>query len=64
MPKYVYIQIHGAEKPARIEADKVEHKRAEDSNVVGDYILALSLGEAKVGEFKGPVVDGWWIQDE
>jgi hypothetical protein len=49
MPKYVYIQIHGAEKPARIKADKVEHKKAEDSHIVGDYILSLSLGETKGG---------------
>lgn len=63
MPRYVYIQVHGVEKPARIEADKIE-KRNVESHIAGDHVLLLSLKDTPVGEFKGPIVDGWWMQDE
>jgi hypothetical protein len=65
MPKAVYIQVHGVEKPVRLFADKVEHQ-AVDATGNGDNApgLIISKGQEKVGEFKDAIVDGWWYQDE
>jgi hypothetical protein len=61
MPKYVYVQVKGVEKAAKIEADS-----AEESGSVGSvaFTLTIKSGDQKVGTFKGNAVDGWWIQDE
>jgi hypothetical protein len=63
MPKYVYVQIHATEKAAKVEADKAEFVE-EQSDSGPERRLILSLNNQKVGEFKGHLVDGWWIQDE
>ena len=61
MTKYVYVQVHGVEKPARIEADEV----VEDGSVGQiKYAISIKLKKTEVGKFHGNVVDGWWIQDE
>jgi len=57
MPKYVYIQLGGVEKPARIEADKAEEQRNAQEVVV-------MKGDEIVGKFKGNAVVGWWVQSE
>jgi hypothetical protein len=59
MAKVVYVQVAGIEKPARIQADRVEKESKE--HVV---VLLLKKGDEPVGEFKDSVVQGWWIQDE
>jgi len=58
MPKYVYVQFANIEKPAKIEADKVEAKTGESQ------ILILKLNDQMVGEIGRGSVVGWWIQDE
>lgn len=63
MPKFVYVQVTGVEKPAKIEADKVERENV-TSATAGDYKLTISRDGKPVGEFRGSKVDGWWIQDE
>ena len=63
MPKYVYVQVKGVEKPAKVQADKVEMEKVA-SNTSGDYKFVVKLGDALVGEFKGHSVDGWRIQNE
>ncbi len=57
MTKHVYLQFTGIEKPARIDADKVE----EDHN--GKTVI-VKKGETTVGKFKGETIAGWWIEDE
>ncbi len=59
MPKTVYIQVQGVDKPAQIRADKVT-KNGSGS----DGLLILSNGDEQVGEFKAIVVNGWWIENE
>lgn len=56
MPKYIYLQLHGVEKPARVQADTVEKQ--------GTQSLVLKQGSTQVGEFQQGMVHGWWIQDE
>ncbi len=57
MTKRVYLQFDGIEKPARIDADKVE----EEHN--GKTVI-VKKGEVTVGKFKGDNITGWWIEDE
>ena len=59
MPKFVYVQVHGIEKPAKILADNVTQQ-----GVGMEALLILQNGKEKVGEFKSPAVQGWWITDE
>jgi hypothetical protein len=61
MPKYVYVQVKGVEKAAKIQADS-----AEESGGIGsvDFTLTIKSGDKQVGKFRGHAVDGWWIQDE
>ncbi len=61
MPKIVYVQIHGVDHPARIEADEVKEEMGKADPV---HRLLLSLDKKPVGEFKFEAVDGWWIRDE
>jgi hypothetical protein len=63
MPKFVYVQVHGNEKPAKIEADKVEEKKIQSAHA-GDFELIITSKGAQVAKFQGLVVDGWWIQEE
>lgn len=63
MAKFVYVQINGVEKPARIEADKVE-KRTETKGNIKEEQFILMKADAQVGEFAPKAVVGWWIQDE
>ena len=63
MSKYVYVQVHSNEKPAKIQADKVE-ERKRASSTAGDFDLVLSSKGEEVGKFRGHVVAGWWIQEE
>jgi hypothetical protein len=58
MPKYVYVQLHGIEKPAKMRGDKVEVPQGAE----GKYIVRL--GGEQVGEFRQVDVVGWWVQDE
>ena len=60
MPIFVYVQVHGVDKPARIRADKVED--SSDDLVHG--IITLKRGSELVGQFKTSAVQGWWIEDE
>jgi len=60
MPKFVYIQVQGVDKPARIRADKVEKTDIGSSSAM----LMLSNGGVPVGEFSNMAVLGWWIEDE
>jgi hypothetical protein len=53
MPKVVYVQIQGNEKPARIEADSVEEGR--------DGCIVVKKGELLVGKFNNTKIAGWWI---
>ena len=64
MPKYVYVQVHGIDKAAKIEADKVERETDQECGVVGGHRLKLSLKGQPVGDFNGLNVDGWWFQEE
>jgi hypothetical protein len=62
MQKFVYIQVHGADKPLRIEADRLEEQ---DETMAGKpQTLALFRKDKPVGKFNGDAVDGWWIQDD
>jgi hypothetical protein len=61
MPKYVYVQVHGVDKAAKIEADEAVESGTKGTN---DNILSLKLKGTQVGSFKATAVDGWWIQDE
>jgi hypothetical protein len=61
MPKFVYVQVRGAEKPVMIQADKVE--RQEKPSPPGTYTLIVSHGGTQVGEFNGADIAGWWFQD-
>jgi len=58
MPKYVYVQIDGVEKAARVEADTVERRQKPQ------VTLILKKGDEQVGEFNGNKIVGWWVQDE
>ena len=55
MPKYIYVQVKGVDKPLRLRGDKVEQKGNRWS---------LMNGQNQVGEFAMDSVQGWWIQDE
>jgi hypothetical protein len=61
MPKCIYVQIKGAEKPARVEAETFEKVEG-----IGGVLTSLILktGTTIVAEFKGPEIQGWWIQNE
>jgi hypothetical protein len=61
MTTYVYVQMNGIEKPAKIEADKVD-KVPVQSSISGDHIYKITLKDKQVGEFRGPQVLGWWIE--
>jgi len=61
MPKFVYVQIKGAEKPARIKAETFEKIEGTGG---GLNRLVLKDGETVVAEIKGAEIQGWWIQDE
>jgi hypothetical protein len=57
----VYVQIRGVAQPAKIDADKVEDKDAQNEI---RHRLIIFKQDAKVGEFKGAIVDGWWCQSD
>lgn len=61
MTKYVYVQVRGVEKPAKIEADS-----AEEVGELGtrEFTLSIKAGEKEIGKFRGNEISGWWIQDE
>ena len=58
MPKYTFIQVHGVERAAKIRADRVSVENAD-----GNSVIAVFLGDTKVGEFNKSSVQGWWIED-
>jgi hypothetical protein len=62
MSKFVYVQIKGTEKPARIKAETLPETN--EGGGGGLNRLILKNGETKVAEFIGSEVQGWWIQDE
>jgi hypothetical protein len=63
MPNYIYVQITGVDKPARIRADKVE-KQQETRGSIKLEKFTVIRDNAPVGEFKGDSVIGWWIEEE
>lgn len=68
MPKYVYLQIDGVEKAARILADSVVRQQQSQQQtgaaVCYQSKLIVKDGDTEVGEFNGAKVIGWWVQDE
>lgn len=62
MPKFVYVQVTGVEKPAKIRADKVE-KLGTAMDVINSK-LVLKIEDQQVAEFRQSAVQGWWIEDE
>jgi hypothetical protein len=61
MPKFVYVQIRGTEKPAHIKAETFEKIEGAGGALNS---LVLKKGETVIGEFRGADIQGWWIQDE
>jgi hypothetical protein len=55
MPKYVYVQLHGVQKPIRIQADKIAKSGTS---------MVITKDSVQVGHFESGNVQGWWIQDE
>jgi hypothetical protein len=55
MPKFIYVQIKGVDKPARIRGDEMEQAGNE---------WQIKLGPSQVAMFRRDDVQGWWIQDE
>lgn len=53
MIKFVYIQVAGIEKPAKIRADQVIERKS---------TIILKDGEEQVGKFRASTVQGWWIE--
>jgi hypothetical protein len=62
MPKYVYLQVKGVEKPIRLKGDKVESEKRTGSSV--STRLIVKLDDNKIGEFEDSSVSGWWVQDD
>jgi hypothetical protein len=61
MPKFVYVQLKGAEKPVRIKAEMLEKVEGGGG---GLNRLVLKNGETVIGEINPADVQGWWIQDD
>jgi hypothetical protein len=59
MPKFVFVQTTGIERPAKIRADKVEKTKSDEG-----FVLSIKLGNEQIGEFRSPAVQGWWIEEE
>jgi hypothetical protein len=59
MPKFVYVQVHGTEKPVKILADNVTQ---EGTGL--EEKLVIKRSNQKLGEFKSSAVQGWWIADD
>jgi hypothetical protein len=57
MPTMIYVQMKNIEKPAKVEADKVEN---DGKNVR----LILKKGDETVGDIDANHVIGWWKQFE
>ncbi len=64
MPRYVYVQIEGVEKAARVEADAVATEVRTQQGQMASVKLILKKGDLPVGEFSIGKVIGWWLQDE
>ena len=54
MPGYVFIQIRGVEKAARIRGDQVDRETS---------VLRVLKNGRPVAEFKDADVQGWWLDD-
>jgi hypothetical protein len=61
MPRVVYVQTVGNERPARVLADSVEERT---SSAQPESMLVLKQGDLEVGRFKLDKVIGWWFHDE
>jgi hypothetical protein len=59
--KFVYVQVRGVEKPAKVAADEAKEELGGAANP--PHRLKLLLGGKPVGEFKFDNIDGWWIED-
>lgn len=64
MPKFIYVQIEGVEKPARIEADSIARETRTQAGQQAHAKLILKSDGKEVGEFNATKVIGWWLQDE
>jgi hypothetical protein len=61
MAKFVYVQVRGVEKPAKVAADEAKEELGGAASP--PHRLKLLLGGKPVGEFKFDSIDGWWIED-
>jgi hypothetical protein len=67
MLNYVYVQIAGVEKAARIRADTIDKRTDQTVAGAGGTVrtrLILKKENRDVGEFDASKVIGWWLEEE